>query len=132
MNPYFQIEFKKHNNTLHVDPRGDFDGNSAWELIHLLHAQYDDVREVVIETRHLREMCPFGCRMFQCQLKLTRVPADRLVFQGEKGRAIAPVESRVVVGATKGGCGCSGDCANCPCSAEKGVKADTGGRLPRS
>ena len=32
----YQIAVKKRNGDLHLQPRGDLDGNSAWQLINLL------------------------------------------------------------------------------------------------
>ena len=119
MSTNFQIEVKKSNGHLHVIPRGDFDGNSAWELVNLLHEQYDGEGQVVIDTRNLRNMCPFGCSTFRCRLNQSRLPSNRLSFKGEKGYEIAPEGSKVVVSHKKHRCRCNGNCANCPCAGEK-------------
>ncbi|WP_155318007.1 hypothetical protein [Desulfosarcina alkanivorans] len=92
----FQVEFKKSNGNQHVNPRGDFDGSAAWELIKVLHEQYDGRGQVYIETSNLRELCPFGCSTFQCGLNRKHLPADRLIFKGEKGVDMAPKGSNVI------------------------------------
>lgn len=121
MYTHFQIAYTKQNGSLHIDTKGDFDGNSAWELVNLLAEQYDGTGQVVIDTHHLLEMSPFGCRMFQYQFKLCRVPAERVLFEGEKGYQIAPLNSRVVVRSPAHDCRCAEKCTNCPCSAQKQV-----------
>lgn len=115
MNSNFQVSFKRRNGNLHIFARGDFDGNSAWELVNLLHDQYDGKGEVVIHTHQLREMCPFGCSTFQCRLNLRKVPADRLRFEGPKGFDIAPTGTRVSTTPHRDPCRCNGNCAHCRC-----------------
>lgn len=101
MSTNFQIQFKKSNGNLHILPRGDFDGSSAWELINLIHEKYDGKGRVFIDTRNLGKIHPFGCNTFQCRLNLRTMPADRLCFKGEKGFEIAPRDSRVIVASEK-------------------------------
>lgn len=96
MNHNFHVAFKRRNGNLHIFAKGDFDGNSAWELVNLLHDQYDGKGDVIIDTHELRDMCPFGCSTFQYQLNLRRVPAERIRFEGEKGYEIAPTGSSVI------------------------------------
>ena len=122
MSVNFQIEFKRNNENLHVQPLGDFDGNSAWELINFLQEQYNGEGQVFIDTLKLREMCPFGCSIFQCRFKYSQVPANRLVINGKKGLEIAPKGSRVIVNSEKSNCLCDGNCSNCPCSKGKKQK----------
>lgn len=119
MSANFQIEFKKSNGNLHVSPSGDFDGSSAWELVNLLHEQYDGKGRVVVDTHNLRKICPFGCSTFQCRLNRSKLPSNRLSFKGEKGYEIAPEGSRVLVAPKKHRCQCNGNCTNCPCSKKK-------------
>ena len=117
MGSKFQVTFKKRNGDLHLQTRGDFDGSSAWRLINLLREKYDGTGRVFIDTRGLREICPFGCTTFQCELGQHRLPAGRLVFQGENGHQIAPSGSKVVADSGKPARGCRGNCAECRCAA---------------
>ncbi|RZB33403.1 MAG: hypothetical protein SRB2_04042 [Desulfobacteraceae bacterium Eth-SRB2] len=107
MSTNFQIQFKKNNGNLHIQPKGDFDGSSAWELINLIHDQYDGNGRVFIDTRNLGEIHPFGCNTFQCRLNHRAMPADRLCFKGKKGFKIAPNGSRVIVNSEKYSCRCN-------------------------
>ena len=119
MSANFQIEFSKDKGNLHVSPRGDFDGNSAWELVNLIHEQYDGKGRVYIETSHLLKMHPFGCSTFQCRLDHHNLPFDQLFFKGEKGYELAPKGCKIVSSNRKHKCNCSGDCSNCKCAAKK-------------
>ena len=113
MSTNFQIQFKKNNGNLHIQPKGDFDGSSAWELINLIHDQYNGKGRVFIDTRNLGQIHPFGSNTFQCRLNPRAIPADRLFFKGEKGFEIAPNGSRVIVNSEKDHCQCNGNCEGC-------------------
>ncbi len=119
MSANFQLAFSKRNGNLHVKASGDFDGSSAWELVNLLHEHYDGKGRVFIDTRNLRELCPFGCRTFQGRLNPARVPSERLFFKGDKGRELAPEGSRVISAPAEATCRCSGNCVQCQCAREK-------------
>ncbi|MGD8837719.1 MAG: hypothetical protein PVJ19_22445 [Desulfobacteraceae bacterium] len=117
MSTNFQVAFKKHNGNLHVHPSGDLDGSSALELIRLLHRKYDGNGEVVIDTRRLRKILPFGSTTFQSRVKECRIPYNRLSFRGEKGHDIAPEGCRVIESSKKHKC--RGNCPGCVCSQKK-------------
>jgi len=116
MNTPFQILFNETDNSLHIQPDGDFDGASAWELVNLLHDRYRGQDEVVIDTSRLRLVHPFGCATFKCNLDRKRVPAERLCFEGDKGIAIAPYGSKVIATRPAEACRCNGRCAQCKCA----------------
>ncbi len=116
MQTNFNIETQQRDGDLHVQTRGDFNGSSAMQLIHTLHEKYNGRGKVFIETNHLREICPFGCRTFQCRLDKHKLPVERLYFKGQKGLEMAPEGSTVIASSHKDGCGCNGNCRNCPCS----------------
>ena len=119
MSARFQIDVRTSNGNLHVQPKGDFDGSSACELINVLRDHYDGIGRVFIDTTSLRDIGSFGCRTFQARLDSGTVPPERLFFKGEKGHQIAPSGSRVLLSPKKSGCGCNGNCSNCPCSGKK-------------
>jgi len=112
----FHIQFSETNGSLHIQPEGDFDGASAWELVNLLHDRYKGQSAVVIDTSRLRQVHPFGCATFKCHLDRNRVPAERLCFEGDKGTAIAPDGSKVITGEPSRICQCNGRCAQCKCA----------------
>jgi len=92
----FQMSLKRNKGNLHVNPKGNFDGSSACELVNLLHEQFDGKGCVFINTENFHEICPFGCSTFQCRLNQNRVPADRLFFRGKNGFKLAPEGSKVI------------------------------------
>jgi hypothetical protein len=116
MSTNFNISVKKQHHNLHVEIQGDFDGNSAWELVNLLHEKYDGSGDVVIDGRNLGEICPFGCGTFQCRLNRLAMPAERLVFQGEKAGRLAPAGSRIITDSEVHLCRCNGKCRRCKCA----------------
>jgi hypothetical protein len=126
MSANFQIESKNSNGDLHLRPRGDFDGSSAYELLNFIHDKYDGRGRVFIDTNHLHHLCSFGCNTFRCGLNFSLLPADRIFFKGEKGFDIAPNGSKVIVASGAKKHHCSGNCTNCPCSAKKKL-SESGG-----
>ena len=80
MSTNFQVAFKSHNGNLHVHPSGDLDGSSTFELIRLLGRKYDGNGDVVIDTRKLKKVLPFGSMTFQSKVKECRIPYSRLSF----------------------------------------------------
>lgn len=114
MSVNFEIAYRKTNGNLHVSPMGDFDGSSAWELINLLHEQYDGKGRVVIDTNKLRKIFPFGCSTFRCRLNKSKLPANRLYFKGTKGYDIVLEGSKVIEAPEKHQCKCNGNCAIIP------------------
>lgn len=120
MSANFRLGFQKRDGILFIDPKGDFDGSSACELANLIHDQYDGKGNVVIDIQQLKHLCPFGCDTFKCRFRMCRVPADRLLIRGERGRAIAPKGCRIQERTDKKGHLCSGCCKNCRCAKAKG------------
>jgi hypothetical protein len=119
MSMNFSLEHRKSKGNLYVRPRGDLDGSSAFELLNLLHEQYEGKGRVFIDTRKIGRIHPFGCCIFQDRLNVGKVPAERICFRGEKGLEIAPRGSRVLVAAEEHRCRCNGNCERCRCSEEK-------------
>jgi len=116
MNTAFQITFDKNNGTLHVQPEGDFDGTSAWELLNFLNDQYSGQGRVVIDTSRLRQIHPFGSNTFKCRLKMVQLPSDRLFFMGQKCASLAPEGSNVITAPEPHRCRCNGKCKQCKCA----------------
>jgi len=119
MSANFQINARKSNGNLYVQPAGDFDGSSAWMLVNLLHEKYEGRGRIFINTNSLGKIYPFGCSIFKNRIDLSRLPADRLFFKGKKGFKIAPNGTRVILVPEKQLRKCSGNCAGCRCSGNK-------------
>jgi hypothetical protein len=119
MSTHFQIKVKRNNGDLYVSPDGDFDGNSALQLINLLVETYDGKGQVFIDTHKLRNICPFGCGAFRDRFSQTQLPSHRLSFTGEKGYELAPEGSSVFIEPARHRCRCKGNCVDCRCSRDK-------------
>ncbi len=122
MSSSFSIQSRRSNGNLHLRPKGDLDGSSAWELINLMTDKYDGKGRVFIDTQGLREIHPFGCGIFKCGLNKGAIPPNRLYFKGKKGFEMAPSGSRVIVAPKGPGCRCDGNCRNCRCALKRGGK----------
>jgi hypothetical protein len=127
MKKRFGIDFRTAHGDLYILPRGDFDGSSAWKLINILNMKYDGKGLVIIDTKGLRDIYPFGCSTFRRQFCACRLPADRLFFRGEKARDMAPEGSRIIPETAKDhACACDGKCRVCKCAVLNGKYAGRG------
>jgi hypothetical protein len=115
----FSVQTRKSNGNLHLRPQGDLDGSSAWVLIHAIRKTYAGTGRVFIDTQDLREIHPFGCGVFKCEIRKGLVPSECLFFKGKKGFDIAPNGSRVLITAKNPSCRCDGNCENCQCQMKK-------------
>jgi len=89
----FKILVHRNSDNLHLKLMGDFDGSSAWELLHLLKRSATGVCKVIIHTSSLKQIYPFGRDTFLENLRHWKVEPIRILFTGEKAGQIAPEES---------------------------------------
>ena len=61
----FQLLSYRYKNSLHLQLYGDFDGNSACELINTLKKDGRDYTQIFIDTNDLDKLYPFGVDVFQ-------------------------------------------------------------------
>ena len=61
----FQLLSYRNKNSLHLQLYGDFDGNSAYELINTLKKNGKDFIQIFIDTNDLDTLYPFGLDVFQ-------------------------------------------------------------------
>ncbi len=61
----FQLLSYRNKDSLHLQLYGDFDGNSAYELINTLIKNGKDFIQIFIDTNDLDELYPFGIDVFQ-------------------------------------------------------------------
>ncbi len=116
MSARFHIKHRKSGGNLHIYPEGDLDGSSAFQLTNLIRRKYNGKGRVFVNTEKIKEIFPFGKSVFQGQLDLRTLPADKLFFKGEKGFEIAPNGSRVIINRQHHH-KCKGNCRNCACRA---------------
>jgi hypothetical protein len=65
----FKIFVHKNSENLHLKLTGDFDGSSAYELLHVLKNNCIGTSKVFIHTNCLKRIHPFGWKTFHKKLK---------------------------------------------------------------
>ena len=109
-----------------MSPKGDFDGSSACELANLIYEQHDGMALVVIDTRHLGEMCPFWVQYFFKLSSSHRLAVRKAFVSGGKRDTIwLPREAVSLVSPrTKHQCRCNGKCTSAACVLKKIINQD--------
>lgn len=86
----FQIFFHKTRDSLHLNLAGDFDGNSAYELINALIEHGTGFYQIFINTNDLNTIHSFGKDVFQKNLGILNKQLSHLIFIGENKRNMTP------------------------------------------
>ena len=81
----FQIYSFKTRDSLHLKLTGDFDGSSAYELIHTLTEHGKDFYEIFIDTNDLKTIHPFGKDVFKRTLATPTSWIETLSLSEEMG-----------------------------------------------
>ncbi len=84
----FQIVFFKTRDSLHLKLDGDFDGNSAYELINALRDHGAEFFQIFIDTNDLKTVHAFGREVFQKNFGALK-QLSNLIFIGDNGRQLA-------------------------------------------
>ena len=85
----FHIFSFETRDTLHLKLAGDFDGNSAHELIDTLMENGKSFYQIFIDTNDLKSICPIGRDMFQRKLGRLNNQFKNLIFIGINEHNIA-------------------------------------------
>ena len=85
----FHIATDHGDDHLRLKLDGDFDGTSAFELIHLLKKVGRRKRKIIIDTDGLKRIYPFGRETFWKNLSSATVETRRLVMTGKNDRQLA-------------------------------------------
>jgi hypothetical protein len=86
----FRVLIHQNGDNLHLKLIGDFDTTSASQLIEILTRGRRGASRIFIHTATLREIHPFGARMFREDLASRITDPDPLVFTGEGAAVLAP------------------------------------------
>ena len=86
----FQIYSYKTRDSLHLKLNGDFDGNSAHELINILNEAAGSFWEIFIDTNDLKTIHPFGRAVFEKNFNVLNKKLSNFTFIGENGNNISP------------------------------------------
>ena len=86
----FQIYSYETRDSLHLKLNGDFDGNSAHELINILNETGGSFWEIFIDTNGLKTIHPFGKSVFEKNFSILNKKIKNLIFIGGNGNTISP------------------------------------------
>ena len=95
MAPNFKIFSHQNSDNLHLKLMGDFDGSSAYELIHALEKYNGNTGRVFIHTCALSSVHPFALNVFQKNGSIKKL-SQSLTFTGDYGATIAPQGSNAL------------------------------------
>ena len=84
----FQIYSFKTRDSLHLKLAGDFDGNSAYELINTLRDHGVEFFQIFIDTNDLKTVHAFGREVFQKNFGALG-QLSNLIFIGQNDRHLA-------------------------------------------
>lgn len=85
----FRIYRHRTRDSLHLKLDGDFDGNSAHELINTLTEFGKGLYQIFIDTNDLKTVHPFGKDVFQKNLGRYSRGIGNLIFIGQNWREFA-------------------------------------------
>ncbi len=79
----FQLFSHRNINSLHLQLYGDFDGDSAYQLINALNNNGNDVLSVFIDTNDLNRVYRFGISVFEKKLRTLFKKQANIIFIGK-------------------------------------------------
>ena len=84
----FHMFSYKTRDSLHLKLEGDFDGNSAYELLETLNKYSSIFYQIFIDTNDLKTIHPFGREVFQKKLGTFKQKLNNFIFIGENRHRI--------------------------------------------
>ena len=85
----FRVLIHRNSDNIHLKLKGDFDGSSALQLIHLLKSSCGKSLKIFIHTGCLNRVAPFGKKVFQENIRSLNESVGDLVFTGEKAALLS-------------------------------------------
>jgi anti-anti-sigma regulatory factor len=86
----FKIQTHQSGENLSLKLSGEFDGTSAFELLHVLKEKGHGVQRVTIDTSSLSRVHPFGKGILVKRLSELGSDGRKLFFTGDKADLISP------------------------------------------
>lgn len=90
MSTDFQVVVHKEESTLHLKLRGDFDEDSAREVLKAVRKRSHATSRVFIHTNGLRQIHPEAKELFHGNNDFTKMQSIPVIFTGEKAEQLAP------------------------------------------
>ena len=88
----FRINIHRTIDNLYIGLRGDFDGNSAFELFNALKDNLNTSKCILVDTNKLKAVYPFGREVFYYNFLKIKNQRIRIRFVGPNAFHIAPSE----------------------------------------
>jgi hypothetical protein len=86
----FKISIHRKIDNLSIRLMGDFDGNSAWELINAIKENRNNSKFIQIDTSKLKKVYPFGREVLKSNFFTVTNERIRIRFSGPNALRIAP------------------------------------------
>ena len=86
----FKIFMHRTSDNLHINLKGDFDGNSAFELLNILKENLNKAKHILIDTKNLKNIYPFGQEVFDHNLSEFITHRISIQFVGPNTLRCAP------------------------------------------
>jgi hypothetical protein len=86
----FKISIHRKIDSLSIRLMGNFDGNSAWELINAIRENLNNSKFIQIDTSKLKKVYPFGREVFKSSLLIVKDRRIRIQFNGPNTLRLAP------------------------------------------
>ena len=86
----FKISIHRKIDSLYICLMGDFDGNSAFELLNALSENMNSSKSILIDTYNLKEVYPFGREVFYHNFLKIKSQRLRIRFVGPNALYLAP------------------------------------------
>jgi ABC-type transporter Mla MlaB component len=84
----FKIKLHKKAENMHIHLMGDFDGNSALELVNSIKDNVKNSQIIKIDTKELKKIYPFGQVVFNRNLTNIKDRQTRIEFTGKNASQI--------------------------------------------
>ena len=85
----FKILIHRNSDNLHFKLVGDFDGNSAHQLLNLLDKNSLVASKIFIHTSCVGSIAPFGRSVFRDNIHLLKGKPAHLLFTGERASELS-------------------------------------------
>ena len=87
MAPNFSCFINETSDSLHLKLYGDFDGDSAYQLINSIKNKGKNFLNVFIDTNDLNRVYPFGISVFEKKVRTIFKKKNTLIFIGKNKAA---------------------------------------------
>jgi len=91
----FKIYVHKNSENVHLKLVGDFDGNSAHELLNAIKCITDNASTIFVHTSCLQQIHPFGQEVFRNNLNVMNGRFNAVLFTGEDASQLIPENNKL-------------------------------------